>query len=36
VDYVRGMVKFDGVDALIVQMHDDERRVRDILGVPAP
>ena len=35
VDYVRGMVKFDGVDALIVQMQDDERRVRDILGVPA-
>ena len=35
VDHVRPMVKFDGIDALIVQMTDDEARVRQILGVPA-
>ena len=29
---VRGMVAFDGVDALTAQMADDVRRVRDLLG----
>lgn len=33
VDFVRGMRKFDGVEALIVQMTDDEARVRDVLRV---
>ncbi|WP_211225721.1 bifunctional riboflavin kinase/FAD synthetase [Nocardioides alkalitolerans] len=29
---IRGMVRFDGVDALIVQMADDVRRTRDLLA----
>jgi riboflavin kinase/FMN adenylyltransferase len=33
VKYVRGMLKFDGMDPLIAQMHDDVRQVREILGV---
>ena len=28
---IRGMVKFEGIDALIETMHDDVRRVRTIL-----
>jgi riboflavin kinase/FMN adenylyltransferase len=35
VDRIRGMVKFDGADALIETMHDDVRRAHDILGRPA-
>lgn len=35
IEYVRPMRKFDGIDALIVQMTVDEARVRQILGVPA-
>ena len=34
VEYVRGMRRFDDVDALVAQMHADELRVRGILGVP--
>jgi riboflavin kinase/FMN adenylyltransferase len=33
VEFVRGMVKFDGVDALVAQMTLDEARIREILGV---
>ena len=33
VDFVRGMRKFDGVEALTLQMADDERQVRAVLGV---
>jgi riboflavin kinase/FMN adenylyltransferase len=33
VEYVRGMLKFDGLDPLIAQMRDDVERVRGILGV---
>jgi riboflavin kinase/FMN adenylyltransferase len=33
VDLLRGMVRFDGIDALIVQMHDDVDRTRAILGL---
>ena len=33
VDYVRGMRKFSGVDALAEQMRADEQRVREILAV---
>jgi riboflavin kinase / FMN adenylyltransferase len=29
---IRGMVAFDGVDALITQMHDDVQRARDLLA----
>jgi riboflavin kinase/FMN adenylyltransferase len=29
---IRGMVAFDGVDALIAQMHDDVQRARDLLA----
>lgn len=32
VDRIRGQVRFDGIDALIVQMNDDVRRSREILG----
>ncbi|WP_426244074.1 bifunctional riboflavin kinase/FAD synthetase [Nocardioides sp. LHG3406-4] len=32
VERLRGMVKFEGVDALIETMHDDVRRAREILG----
>jgi riboflavin kinase / FMN adenylyltransferase len=31
VDRIRGMVRFDGVDALVETMHDDVRRAREIL-----
>ena len=33
VDRIRGQVRFDGIDALIVQMNDDVRRSSEILGV---
>ncbi|MCW2824216.1 MAG: bifunctional riboflavin kinase/FAD synthetase [Aeromicrobium sp.] len=33
VDLLRGMVKFDGVDALVVQMADDVERTREVLGL---
>ena len=36
VDRIRGMVRFDGVDALIETMHDDVRRAHEILGRPRP
>ncbi len=32
VDRIRGQVRFDGIDALIVQMNDDVRRSHEILG----
>jgi len=35
VDRIRGMVKFDGAEALIETMHDDVRRAHEILGRPA-
>lgn len=35
VDRIRGMVRFEGIDALIVQMDDDVVRTRAILGLPA-
>jgi riboflavin kinase/FMN adenylyltransferase len=34
VDRIRGMERFDSVDALIETMHDDVRRARNILGRP--
>jgi riboflavin kinase/FMN adenylyltransferase len=34
VEYVRGMLKFPGVDELVTQMVLDEERVRNILGTP--
>ena len=34
VDRIRGMERFDGVDALIETMHKDVRRAHDILGCP--
>ena len=33
---MRGMVAFDGVDALLAAMADDVERARAILGVNAP
>lgn len=33
VEFVRGMRKFDGMDALAAQMGADERRIRGILGI---
>ena len=36
VEYIRGMVKFTGPDALAEQMGADEARIRDVLGVPRP
>lgn len=33
VAYVRGMVAFDGMDALAAQMRQDDREIRVILGV---
>jgi riboflavin kinase/FMN adenylyltransferase len=33
VKYVRGMLKFDGMDPLIAQMRDDVQQVREILGL---
>ena len=35
VDLLRGMVRFDGVDELLVQMADDVERTRVVLGLPA-
>jgi riboflavin kinase/FMN adenylyltransferase len=32
VDRLRGMVKFEGIEALIETMHDDVRRAREVLG----
>jgi riboflavin kinase/FMN adenylyltransferase len=32
VDRLRGMVKFEGIEALVKTMHDDVRRAREILG----
>lgn len=32
VDRLRGMVKFEGIDALVETMHDDVRRARGLLG----
>ncbi len=32
VSYIRSMVKFPDADALVVQMAEDERRIRSILG----
>jgi riboflavin kinase/FMN adenylyltransferase len=32
VDYVRPMQRFGSVDALVAQMHDDERQIREILA----
>ena len=36
VDRIRGMVRFDGVDALVEQMGADVAQAHDILGVPRP
>jgi riboflavin kinase/FMN adenylyltransferase len=33
---IRGMVAFDGVDALLAAMADDVERARAILGANAP
>jgi riboflavin kinase / FMN adenylyltransferase len=35
VDRIRGMVRFDGVEALVATMHDDVRRAHEILGAAA-
>lgn len=35
VQRLRGMVAFDGVDALVAQMNADEVQIREILGLPA-
>jgi riboflavin kinase/FMN adenylyltransferase len=35
VDRIRGMVRFDGVDALVETMRDDVRRARKVLRRPA-
>jgi riboflavin kinase/FMN adenylyltransferase len=32
VDRLRGMVKFEGIEALVATMHDDVRRARDLLA----
>ncbi|KQO82694.1 bifunctional riboflavin kinase/FMN adenylyltransferase [Frigoribacterium sp. Leaf263] len=36
IDWVRGNVRFDGLEALIEHIAADVRRTRQILGVPAP
>ena len=36
VDRIRGMVRFDGVDALVETMRGDVARAHAILGVPIP
>jgi riboflavin kinase/FMN adenylyltransferase len=36
VKYMRGMVKYDGVDALVAQMRVDEQQIRAVLGLVAP
>jgi riboflavin kinase/FMN adenylyltransferase len=33
VEYIRGMRKFSGPDALAEQMGADERRIREVLGL---
>ena len=30
---IRGMVRFDGIDALVAAMHDDVARTRVVLGL---
>jgi riboflavin kinase/FMN adenylyltransferase len=35
VSRIRGMVKFDGVDALVATIHDDVARTRELLGLKA-
>ncbi|MFI5428124.1 riboflavin kinase [Aeromicrobium sp. UC242_57] len=30
---IRGMVKFDGIDALIAQMTDDVAQIKGVLGL---
>ena len=32
VEWLRGMVRFDGVDALVATMNDDVARARELLG----
>jgi riboflavin kinase/FMN adenylyltransferase len=34
VSRIRGMVKFDGVDALVATIQDDVDRTRSLLGMP--
>jgi len=34
VSRIRGMVKFDGVDALVATIQDDVDRTRSLLGIP--
>ncbi|CAN5188790.1 bifunctional riboflavin kinase/FAD synthetase [soil metagenome] len=36
VEYIRGMRRFSGPEALAEQMGADERRIREVLGVAAP
>ena len=36
VDRIRGMVRFDGVDALVETMQQDVVRAHEILDVPIP
>ena len=36
VDRIRGMVRFDGVEALVATMAGDVVRAREILGQPQP
>ena len=36
VEYIRGMRKFSGPDALAEQMGADELRIRDVLGLARP
>jgi len=36
VDWVRGNVRFDGLESLIAHIHADVVRCREILGVPGP
>ena len=33
VERIRGMVRFDGIDALLVAIADDVERTREILGL---
>ena len=35
VERIRGMERFDGIEALVETMHDDVRRTREVLGQPA-
>jgi riboflavin kinase/FMN adenylyltransferase len=36
VDYIRPMQRFAGVDALVAQLQEDERRIRQVLAAAAP